>query len=65
MSNTGHPRIRWTAFAALLSVAACGGVEDIPPLVAGHEPSPSDRSHDFPSQAELKLCDRRVPPPRC
>jgi hypothetical protein len=66
MSNTTHLQIVGTAFAALLTFGACGDAEDIPAIVPNVEPDEApERSPHFPSPDELKLCDRRVPAPRC
>ena len=67
MSNTKYARIIGTACAALVTLAACGGPEQVPGLVPNVEPPDVSigRHDDLPSPDELKLCDRRVPIPRC
>jgi hypothetical protein len=66
MSNTTHVQFAGTAFAALLPLGACGGGEHIPAVVPNVEPEEvAERRRRFPSPDELKLCDRRVPAPRC
>jgi hypothetical protein len=66
MSNTKYARVIGTTCAVVVALAVCGP----PPsrsLVPNREPAdaPATGKPQFSSPDELKLCDRRVPPPRC
>ena len=64
MSITLQTRVLGAAFAALLTLGAGGvGCE----TASGDSPHTPKRtpSSQFPTADELRLCDRRVPIPRC
>jgi hypothetical protein len=66
MSNTKYRSIIGAACASWLALAACGA-EPLPGLGPNRVPeeAPARRDPGLRSPEELKLCDRRVPPPRC
>lgn len=66
MSNTKYRSVIGAACASLVALASCG-LGPLPSLGPDRVPedAPYRRDPGFRSPEELKLCDRRVPPPRC